>query len=252
MAQIGLQLYTVRDVADKQGYEATIRQVADAGYRNVETAGFPGSSPEKAAKLFAELGLKVVASHIGNPIGDAKNQILDTMEALSTSAGKPRIVVPWMDPKGWATEESVKAACDTLNQGAQNAQQHGFQLGYHNHSMEFGKTAEGQYVYQLMEKFLAPDVFFELDTYWVKVAGLDPAEVVKELGKRAPLLHIKDGPGNHEDPMTAVGEGVMDWPSLFKASGSNAEYWIVEMDQVAGDPLVEIRKSYQYLKNLKY
>ena len=48
--RIGLQLYSVRELAN-QDYEAAIRKVAAMGYRMVETAGFPGSTAPKAAKL---------------------------------------------------------------------------------------------------------------------------------------------------------------------------------------------------------
>ena len=247
MAHIGLQLYTVREVANQQGYESTIRKVADAGYRYVETAGFPGSSAADAAKLFKELGMTVVASHIGNPVGADKEQLVETMLTL----GKPRWVIPSADAKKMTTVNGVRELCDTLNQGAQVARDNGMQFGYHNHWMEYGKTEDGQYVYQLMMKYLHPSVFFELDTYWIKEAGLDPVDIIKEMGKRAPLLHIKDGPGTRQAPMTAVGEGMMDWHAILKAGEGTAEYWIVEMDRVAGDPLVEVAKSYQYLKNIK-
>jgi len=70
------------------------------------------------------------------------------------------------------------------------------------------------------------DIFFEIDTYWVKVAGHDPAKIVGEFGKRAPLLHIKDGPARWNDslpkdnpePMVAVGKGTQNFPAVVKAA----------------------------------
>lgn len=243
--RIALQLYTVRDAAG-QDFEGTVRKVAEMGYRFVETAGFPGTTPEKAAALFKQLGLTVVAAHSGMPLGDAKNQVLETMEAI----GKPRLVCPWASPELMKSVDGLKQLCDQLNQANQVAQANGMSFGYHNHHAEF-QVVEGKTVNQWMAQLLDPSVFFELDTYWIKVAGVDPVDVIKELGARAPLLHIKDGPAAHGQPMTAVGEGVMDWKAILSASGDMAEYWIVEMDQVAGDPLEEVRKSYQYLKGIQ-
>lgn len=60
---ITVQLYSVRDHAAKD-YEATIRAIADMGFGCVEPAGYPGSSPEAAAKLFKELGLRAPSAHI--------------------------------------------------------------------------------------------------------------------------------------------------------------------------------------------
>lgn len=243
--RIALQLYTVRDLAN-QDYEAAIRKVAAMGYRAVETAGFPGTTAEKAAKLFKELGITVVGAHIGLPVGDKKNEVLETMEAL----GKPRMILPYTRPEDLQTVESVRKLCDTINEGAVVAQANGMQLGFHNHWAEFGK-AEGRYVYQLFLEYFDPSIFFELDTYWIKVAGLDPAAVVKELGSRAPLLHIKDGPANREQPMTAVGDGVIDVPAILKAGGDNAKFWIVEMDRCATDVMEAVEKSYRYLQGVQ-
>jgi len=243
--RIALQLYTVRDLAGKD-FEGTIRKVAEVGYRYVETAGFPGSTPEKAAQLFNELGLKVIAAHSAMPLGDAKNQVLETMEAI----GKPRLICPYAPQEELKTIEGVKRLCASLNEANQVARENGMEFGFHNHWAEYGK-AEGQYVYQIMKENLDPSIFFELDTYWIKVAGVDPVDVVREMGKRAPLLHIKDGPGNREDPMTPAGDGIMDFPTIIAAAGNNAEYLIVEMDRVAIDPIEAIRKSYNYLKGIE-
>jgi sugar phosphate isomerase/epimerase len=100
-----------------------------------------------------------------------------------------------------------------------------------------------------------PDIIFEVDTYWVKVAGHRPAEIVQRLGRRAPLLHIKDGPAvyrdnlatDNPDPMTAVGQGTQDFPSIVRAADGNTEWMIVEMDRTAGDVFQALGESVDYL-----
>ena len=77
--QITVQLYSVRDLA-KQDYAGTIRAIAETGFGCVEPAGYPGSSAKDATKLFQELGLKAPSAHIGLPVGDNKNAIIE--EAL--------------------------------------------------------------------------------------------------------------------------------------------------------------------------
>ena len=52
-APVALQLYTLRELAEKN-YEQVVRTVAEIGYAGVEPAGFPGSSPEQAGKLFKQ------------------------------------------------------------------------------------------------------------------------------------------------------------------------------------------------------
>jgi sugar phosphate isomerase/epimerase len=241
---IALQLYTVRDLAGKN-YEDVIRQVAGMGYPGVETAGFPGTTAEAAATLFQELGLKVAAAHTGLPLGDKKNEILEQMEAL----GKPTMVCTQIGPGDVQTMDTINALCDRLNEGYEVAQANGLRFAIHNHWWEFGHV-DGRLVHHVMLEKLNPAVLFEVDTYWVKVGGSDPVEIVRSLGARAPLLHIKDGPGVQQEPHVAVGEGVMDVPAILAASGDNAEWLVVELDHCATDILPVVKKSYDYLANL--
>jgi hypothetical protein len=50
-APIALQLYSLRELLNID-YAAGIRKVAEIGYAGVETAGFPGTTPQAAAQLF--------------------------------------------------------------------------------------------------------------------------------------------------------------------------------------------------------
>lgn len=240
--KIALQLYSFRDVP--QDYETKVRQIAEMGYSGVETAGFPGSTPEQAAKLFKDLGLTVVASHVGLPLGEKKNEILDTLEAL----GKPRMVCTQIRPQDMETMDSVRDVCARLNEGFAVAKLAGISFGIHNHWWEFG-SINGRRAHDLMVELLDPQIFFEIDTYWVQVGGSDPAAVVKALGPRVPLLHIKDGPGNKEAAMTAVGDGVMNVPGILAAALPDA-WQIVELDRCDTDVMAAIQKSYTYLSSL--
>lgn len=240
--RIALQLYSIRDVAAQIGYEAAVRKVADMGYKAVETAGFPGTTAEAAKKLFNELGMTVVAAHVGLPLGERKDEILDQVEAL----GKPPVLCTQIRPDDVKSMDTIKDLCERLNQGYQAAKERGMQFGIHNHWWEFGDL-DGKLIHHIMLEQLDPGIFFEVDTYWVKVAGKDPVKIVSDLGARAPLLHIKDGPATREASMTAVGDGVMDVPSILKASGNNAKHWVVELDRCDTDILEAVRKSHQYL-----
>lgn len=240
--KIALQLYSFRDVPFD--YETKVRQIAEMGYAGVETAGFPGSTPEKAARLFKELGLAVVAAHVGLPLGEKKNEILDTLEAL----GKPRMVCTQIRPQDMESMDAVRHVCARLNEGYAIAKGAGITFGIHNHWWEFGYV-NGRLAHDVMVELLDPQIFFEIDTYWVKVGGSDPAAVVKALGPRVPLLHIKDGPGNREAAMTAVGDGVMDIPGVLAAALPDA-WQIVELDRCDTDVMAAIKKSCDYLSAL--
>jgi sugar phosphate isomerase/epimerase len=212
------------------------------GYAGVETAGFPGTTPTAAAQLFQELGLAVAAVHSPLPLGEKKNEVLDTMAAL----GCTRIALAWLGPEHFESLESIYRTADMLNAGATVAREHGLTVGYHNHWQEF-TLVEGRPAYEHMLERLDPVVFWELDTYWAMVAEHDPAEVIAKLGPRSVILHLKDGPGTMQDPMTAVGDGVQNWPHILAAGEAYAEWLIVELDRCATDMLAAVEKSYQYL-----
>lgn len=239
--RIALQLYSVREALARD-FAGAMRRVAATGYRAVETAGFPqGTSPQAAAALFRELGLEVMAAHSPLPLGEKRNEVLDTMAAL----GCPRLLCPWEAPETFANEEGIRGLCDRLNEASRVAAAAGLSLGYHNHWFEYEPRPPGRPGYQVMLEHLDPAVFLEVDVYWVKVAGLDPVAVLNELGPRASLLHIKDGPLSREQPMTALGAGQMDLPPILAAS--QAAWHVVELDRCATDMLAAVAQSYAYL-----
>jgi sugar phosphate isomerase/epimerase len=238
---IALQLYTVRDLL-AQDFEGTIRKISDLGYVGVETANMFGVSPAPAAKLFDELGLRVMGAHSPLPIGDEKQEVIDTLSALRCK----RLIVAWQPPEKYKSLDGIKSICDTLNEGAAVARAHGLQVGYHNHWFEYG-LVENHLPIDVMLEHLDPDVFFEVDVYWVQTAGQDPLQVVRRLGARAPLLHVKDGPCQLEAPMTALGEGVVDIPGVVTAGEGSTEWLVVELDHCATDIMEAVGKSYQYL-----
>ena len=238
---VALQLYTIRDRL-AQDFVGTIREIADIGYIGVETANMFGGSPAVAARLFGEIGLTVCGAHSPLPLGDQKQEVIDTMGTLNCK----RLILPGQPPDLYKSFDGIKRICDSLNEAAAVARANGFQVGYHNHWYEY-EPLEDRVPIDVMLEHLDPDVFFEVDVYWVQTAGQNPAEVVRRLGARAPLLHIKDGPCTIEAPMTALGEGVVDIPGVVSAGAGSTEWLVVELDRCATDMMEAVRKSYQYL-----
>lgn len=236
---VALQLYTVRDLASKD-YKATVKAVADAGYAGVETAGFPNITIPEAVKLFKDLGLKVSSAHMGMPVGPDANQVLDDMEALGCTK-----LVSGKGPDDFATPDKIKATCDIFNEAAANSKKRGISFGVHNHWWEFTKI-NGQVPYDIAIKHLSPDVFFEIDTYWVKTGGEDPATMIKAYGPRVKLIHAKDGACVKDQPMTAIGAGILDFAAIV-AAAQHAEWLIVELDACATDMMQAVKDSVKYL-----
>jgi sugar phosphate isomerase/epimerase len=243
-AQIALQLYSLREAAAKD-FEAVVRQVADMGYAGVETAGFPGTTPQAAGALFRELGLVVPSAHIfPPPLGEKLDEAAATLAALDCKR-----LVSGFGPDNFKTMEDVKKSCAVFNESAAGARARGLTYVIHNHWWEYLKV-DDRYVYHVMLEELDPSIQFELDTYWIQTAGCDPAAVIKEYGARAPLFHIKDGPATQKADMQALGTGIIDIPALLEAGGDNVKWLIVELDRCATDMAEAVKQSYDYLAKI--
>ncbi len=195
--------------------------------------------------LFKSLGLKVVAVHAPLPVGEHQHEVLETCAALGCS----QLIHAGTDRNALKTTEQVKRYAEMLNGINRQLQPDGIVFGVHNHWWEFEKAGDS-WVYRLLLDNTDSSIFFELDTYWIQVAGFDPVSVIKEFGRRAHLLHLKDGPGLKNVPNVALGEGVMAIPQVINAS-PYPEWLIFEMDSCATDSMVAVQKSYDYLAKIQ-
>ncbi len=234
---VALQLYTLREtlVEDVVG---VMQKVAGFGYVGVEP--FADMDHQEAVKIIRDLGLAAPSIHIPLPVGADRNKALDMAAAYGC-----QYLVSGRGPDEFSTLDAIKRSCELFNEANQIATDNGYVFAIHNHWWEF-LPVEGRYVYQIMLELLDPTIQFEIDVYWVQTAGPDPASVIRALGERVPLLHIKDGPAVQDEPMVAVGEGKVDIPGVVRA-GSAAEWLIVELDRCATDMLEAVEKSARYL-----
>jgi sugar phosphate isomerase/epimerase len=246
MPKLGLQLYTVRAALERD-LEATIRRVADVGFVGIETYALPANVPlERAARVVRDSGLRVLGMHVELPVGERREAALRLADAYACD----RVIdAGWPQGGKYQDVAATRRTLDVYNETAEFLAGKGLRFGLHNHWWEFEQTDGIVPFYYLLEH-LDARVFFEIDTYWARVAGADPARVVADFGERAPLLHVKDGPavkGEAMDRQVPAGAGVIDFPAIARAGGGNTEWMIVEFDEYAGDIFEGIRKSYAYI-----
>jgi sugar phosphate isomerase/epimerase len=251
-AKIAVQLYSVRKELEKD-IKGTLKRIADIGFDAVETAFWPKDvSVKQAGQYLKEAGLSVSSAHIELPIGDQKAVFLETAKELGC---KKMIWHGWPEDIRYGSLAGTKQLVAIYNEANRFAKANGLQFGLHNHWWEFRNKAGKRFVYEVLLESLDKDIFFEIDTYWVKVAGHDPAAIVKRFGKRATLLHMKDGPAiwresladDNPDPMVAVGKGTQNFPAIVKAANGNTEWMVVEMDKTDTDVFDALKDSYDYL-----
>ncbi|MEM7033944.1 MAG: sugar phosphate isomerase/epimerase [Chloroflexota bacterium] len=245
---IALQLYTLRE-ALSQDFTGIIEKIAEIGYIGVETAFFPEDIDLiEATQIIRDAGLSIPAAHCEIPLDDQEDAVLTQAKTLGC---EKLIWHGWPQDPDYGSIDGIKRLATRYNKANEVCRANGYQFGIHNHWWEFEPVA-GQYPYQILTEEMHSDIFFEVDTYWVKTAGPNPVDVVQELGSRAPLLHIKDGPAVKEKPMVAAGQGSMNFDAILAAAGDNPEWLIVEMDECATDMMTAVAESYQYLTSNGY
>lgn len=243
-AEIALQLYSVRSFIESD-VQGTLARVADMGISNVETAFWPeGMSLSQAAGLLKDTGLKVVSVHAELPFGAHRDAMLEAAEAYDCTH---MVWHGWPEDERYGTLDGVRELADEYNESHAFASQNGLKLYLHNHWWEF-EDVEGQLPFYVLLDELDAGILFEIDTWWAKVAGRDPAQVLRDFGARAPLLHIKDGAViSTEGPMVAAGQGLMDFPAMAAASADHTDYMIIELDDCETDMFTAIEESRTFL-----
>jgi sugar phosphate isomerase/epimerase len=244
--QISIQLYTIRDITATD-WNLALAQVAKAGYKAVEFAGFQGKTAKELRELLDKYGLKASSAHI--PLTDFQTRLEGVVEDLQT-LGAGWGIVPWVAPDD-RSEESLKGIAAQFDGFALRLQEAGLKFGYHNHDFEFTTvSANGANVFEQMVAITTPGlVFFELDAFWAAVGGYDPAELIRVNTDRIGLVHLKDGLTGALQPGKDLpfGEGNLDWDGILAASAAaGVEWYVTEQDNPnPDDPIGDITRAYQ-------
>jgi sugar phosphate isomerase/epimerase len=256
---LGVQLYTVRSVMPQKAQE-TLNAIRAIGYQEVEAtyAGLDAIWPALQAS-----GLKPVSMHLDSKmVSQGKVEDLVPVFDQLKKRGFQYAVFPYLPEPERGGIDVIKSLSEKFNKAGEKCHAAGMTFCYHNHAFEFA-TEKGSTLFQVMldntDKKL---VSFEMDLFWVSVAGLDPVEMLQKLSGRVPLVHLKDKaegtPVMYKESVPKatfkeVGNGVLDWPKVLRAAAAaKVEHYFVEQDQTPGDPVESLRQSFGYLSKLNY
>lgn len=258
----GLALYTVRDAMGVDA-KATLKTVAETGYKNVEAAGYKDGkyynmSPEDFKNYLGELNLTPVSTHQSDiNIDDA-----DVMFADAKAAGFEYFVVP-IPPMGLfkyyqetqsmgmtGGAENLATILTTLGKKCEKA---GLKLLYHNHDFEFMEDKDGVVVIDYLLEHLDPKyVNFQMDLYWVTKAGADPVAYFNKYPGRFKLWHVKDM--DDQGRFAPVGNGTIDFGRILENKElSGMQYYFVEQDRTFDmKPLEAIKISHDGIEKIGF
>lgn len=269
---VAVQLYSVRDEMEKDFY-GTIKLMKEIGYDGVEFAGLFDQNPEEIKAFCDEIGIVPISAHV--PYYD----MLENPEAVLADYAKigcKYVAVPYLTEECRPGTDGFAATVEGIRKIAEAAKALGIQLLYHNHDFEFVKIGE-EYALDVLYSTIPEDLLkTEIDTCWVNVAGVNPAEYIEKYSGRSPVVHLKDFKKNGENlgklydligiddgeeaeeeedsfSFMPVGHGVQDMPEILAAcEDAGAQWVVVEQDSPAKDdtPVNSVTLSREYLKTL--
>jgi sugar phosphate isomerase/epimerase len=271
-AQMGLELYTVRDVIVKD-YPGTLEKVAQIGYKEVEPAeGYNHMPPKAFRALLDRLGLRMPSTHSGITAGEeaAVEKQLEGFQIMGiqyTSLSEPRPPRRRVNRhptqaqrarfraqmrermERGRTVDDVKREAAFLNRYGKIARKFGIKILRHNHTMEFQPCQGSKLMpYDILLADTDPEfVAMQMDLGWATVAGQDPVEWFHKHPGRFVLWHVKDvaclkclPPVTDEFArlraarLVPVGKGDIDYANIFKHAGlAGMKHFAIEQDSAA-------------------
>lgn len=251
-------MYTLRDFTKTSADLATtLERVSKMGYPAVQMSAIGamnGDNPEvdakTARKMLDDNGLKCIATH--RPLDNFLNNLEGEIEFHKTLGCDYAAIggVPGNFPNTYEGYRQFLTEAKPVIAGLKEA---GIRFGHHNHSLEFfrperhGKTLE-----DILIEEGGPDLFLELDLYWIEHAGLNCVRILERSHGRVPVIHLKDKEvleGKNETRMAPIGEGTMDWDGILEGCrNAGVEWYAIEQDQCFRDAFDCLQSSYDYLR----
>ncbi len=246
---IGAQLYTVREFTKTPADIArTLHKVRAIGYEAVQLSALGPIDTAELKRILDGEGLTVAATHVAwNRLRDETQAVIDEHHLLGC-----RYVAIGSMPGEYrsAGAEGYARFAREASELGRRLKQAGLVFGYHNHSFELERF-NGRTGLEILYSESDPEAFTaEIDTYWIQHGGGDPADWIRRLKGRIPLVHLKDmAIRGREQLMAEVGEGNLNWPAILAACREAGVVWyLVEQDICQRDPFESLAIS---LRNLK-
>lgn len=275
---IGIQMSTIKNKIDELGAYGTLQACAELGYHCVEVSQIP-MTPENVSgmkKACDEFGIKIAACSAslepmvpGMP-GEYLVSDFDKIVADCKALDCDLLRIGMLPMTCMGSREKAVDFVKRADEMAQRLKEHGIDLYYHNHHIEFTKY-DGQYLLDIIRD-TTRYMGFELDIHWIQRGGENPVAFIRKYAGRIRLLHLKDyrigtfRMPEKFDPQTfaqafssvvefaEVGEGSLPIAECIQAGlEGGSEYFLIEQDDTYGrDPFESLRISRDNLISMGY
>jgi sugar phosphate isomerase/epimerase len=251
-----MELWTYRRELQRD-LPGTLKTIHNLGIVEVETSSFYGHTAAEFRKLLETAQMSCLSIVV--PYERMHDAIEDVI-ADASEVGATYVIVSDIPRKGDLNEEETHAAVKDFNGWGKALRVRGLQFAYHPHGFEFRHTETGTLFDVLVQETIPDAVSFEMDTFWFRQGGVDPARFIERYPNRFHLLHLKDiAVGTKQDqsggaPDTSsvvLGRGQIQWKEILRAA-RNAEvreYFIEDESPAAAN---QVPESMKYLDQIQF
>lgn len=265
---IGIQMSTIKNKIEELGAYGTLKACAELGYHCVEVSQIPMTTEnvEGMKKACDEFGIKIAALSAslepmvtGMP-GEYLVSDFDKIVADCKTLDCDMLRIGMLPISCMGSKEKALDFVKRADEIAAKLKEHGIDLYYHNHHVEFAKY-EGQYLLDIIKDHTT-HMGFELDIHWIQRGGENPVAFINRYAGRIRLLHLKDYrigqvkmPEGKFDPkafmqafsniveFAEVGEGTLPVKECIEAGlAGGSQYFLIEQDDTYGRDAFESLK----------
>lgn len=257
---MGIQLYSIRDDMKKDP-AATLKLLADIGYRYVEHANyidrkFYGYDAAAFRKLLDGLNLKMPSGHtvMGPQHWDAgKKDFTDSWKYTVDDAavvGQEYVISPSLAESLRKTYDDIKAYMEVFNKCGELCKKSGMKFGYHNHDFEFSQKLNDKTLYDIILEFTDPQlVIQQMDIGNMYGGGGRALNLLQKYPGRFASLHVKDEIKSDKGDMggyesTILGKGIIETKKITDlARKQGTKHFIIEQESYQGKTPLECAKE---------
>lgn len=256
-SEIGVQMYSFRNVIPEIGLEAVLDMIRDMGMTEIEGGVPKGMTPEEFRRVVEARGLRIPST------GAGFEQLATDVESVAERAkalGARFVMTSWIPHRtGSFGIEEARNAVEVFNTAGKALREHGLTFTYHFHGYELRPHGDGTLLDYIVQNTDPENVHFQMDVFWVHFGGGDVPRILRKYGSRFRTVHLKDMKAGIEKDLTGLtadehnvvlGTGELDMPEILRAAKEiGIEHYFIEDES----PLVleQLPRSIEYLRTVR-
>ncbi|MBP2079068.1 sugar phosphate isomerase/epimerase family protein [Oceanobacillus polygoni] len=278
--KMGVQMMMLKGKVEELGAYEVMKRLHELGFSAVEVSQIPMTEENVQAlkRASEDFNIEIAALSAGlepmlpgapgETLSNDFEKIVDDCKTLNCNY----VRIGMLPLNVMGDKDQILAFIERAEAMAERLADHGIELYYHTHHIEFQKY-DGEYLLDIIKNNTSR-LGFELDVHWIQRAGVNPVTFIQEYKDRIALLHLKDYrigklDVNEDDlkdmatffekftnliEFAEVGEGNLDIPAVIAAGlDSGAKYFLIEQDDTYGrDPFDCLQTSAENLRKLGY